>query len=91
MLEGGADSILFDFSGSTTSATNLIIKGGAGRDTITLSGADGAAVANLAGGDGGDLITLNGTGTFSPSAVALVSTPSPLLLQPVPFSQPAQR
>jgi len=62
---GGADSILFDFSGSTTSATNLIIKGGAGRDTITLSGADGAAVANLAGGDGGDLITLNGTGTFS--------------------------
>ena len=61
---GGADSILFDFSGSTTSATNLIIKGGAGRDTITISGGEGS-VANLAGGDGGDLITLDGTATYS--------------------------
>ena len=62
---GGADSILFDFSGSTTSATNLIVKGGAGRDTITLSGEGGASIANVAGGDGGDLITLGGTATFS--------------------------
>lgn len=61
---GGADSIYFDFSGSTTSATNLTIRGGAGRDTITISGGTGS-IANLAGGDGGDLITLNGIATYS--------------------------
>ena len=62
---GGADSINIDFSGSTTSATNTQIFGGAGRDTITLSGEANAGVAKVAGGDGGDLITLQGTGTYS--------------------------
>ena len=47
-------------SGSTQSASNAIILGGAGRDTITITGgaaANAGQVASIGGGDGGDLIT----------------------------------
>ena len=64
---GGADSINLVISGSTQSASNPIVLGGAGRDTITISGglaANAGTIAQLGGGDGGDLITI-GTGSFS--------------------------
>merc|ERR1712138_64426 len=52
---GGADSISYTGNGSTDSASNVIILGGAGRDTITVAS---GAFSNVGGGDGGDLINL---------------------------------
>jgi len=62
---GGADSILFDISGSTNSANNAVINGGAGGDTITVSGENNVGIGSVIGANGGDLITLQGTATYS--------------------------
>ena len=65
---GGADSILVGVDGSTTSANNAVVLGGAGRDTIEVGQSVGAAAAagfsNIGGGDGGDLMTIT-TATYS--------------------------
>lgn len=62
---GGADSIDVYGSGSTTSANNIVVLGGAGGDTITVDSiASLGAFSNVAGGDGGDQIIAN-TATYS--------------------------
>ena len=62
---GGADSVSLSVSGGSTSANNVVVNGGAGRDTITfVANAAGALVGDVKGGDGGDLITL-GTAVYS--------------------------
>ncbi len=64
-LGDGDDSFNAAFSGSTTSATNAVVLGGNGSDTITVSGAADAAISRVAGGNDADLITLQGTATYS--------------------------
>ena len=64
-LGDGDDSFNAALAGTTTSATNAIILGGNGSDTITVSGAANAAISRVAGGNDADLITLQGTATYS--------------------------